>query len=720
VEEGNQQNLLQTQSQMEQFMKTMEYVVTQFASTPELKTALGLTIKEEDDFRLISDLKKRMYKLQFHISIQDALLVNQEHRWVISNLGFQRYEDVPNQEQKLYQMYLNAESILFWETSAATGSSPGKISLINKLPFLEAYNNPKGMIVIDINTSDIDKLILQNEKLGHVFVLDKEKRFILGESGFTDDDKLFQESLVSGLQGHEEAFGHFTVNIRNERYWIEFRNSSANAWTYVAIQKVSDITKDAKAIGWVTLLFCLIILVFSSIWAILGTKRIHQPIGRLYVYAKSISGKLENNQTDEVGYIEEKIRYILNSKEKLNDQVKMDIIQLKEFFVTRLLLGQLREKDIREKLHALNLPNTWAHLYVMVLQIDSLEHTRFSKEDQDLLLFAINNIIKEIIPEDSVIAAPLFNESQVTLLTDQSLTIEEGSRRIRELAESVRVAVHRYLELTVSIGISRPFKQLKQVRVAYEEGITSLNRRLHLGGDMILQMDDGVHDRRIITYPVEFEQDLMQAIRLVSYQTITSKLEDFIYAIQEQNPTINEFRRMMMKLMTRLMDMVTEEHLSFFDVFGDQPLTEQFQTLQTVGEYQVWFSQSLLTPIVKNLEKSRNSHFITVSKKIIEIIHNEFKNNLTLEECAARLNYHPVYLSRILKKEIGLSFSEYLGSYRMTMAKKWLCSTEMNIADIANELNYANSSTFIRYFSKSEGMTPGQYRKAYGSRHSDS
>jgi two-component system response regulator YesN len=84
-----------------------------------------------------------------------------------------------------------------------------------------------------------------------------------------------------------------------------------------------------------------------------------------------------------------------------------------------------------------------------------------------------------------------------------------------------------------------------------------------------------------------------------------------------------------------------------------------------------------------------------------------------LEECASRLNYHPVYVSRILKKETGLSFSEYLSRFRMSMAKKWLTDTEMRVSEIANRLNYTNSSTFIRYFNKSEGITPGQYRKAH-------
>jgi len=45
------------------------------------------------------------------------------------------------------------------------------------------------------------------------------------------------------------------------------------------------------------------------------------------------------------------------------------------------------------------------------------------------------------------------------------------------------------------------------------------------------------------------------------------------------------------------------------------------------------------------------------------------------------------------------------------MAKKWLKETDMKISEIAERLNYANSTGFIRTFRKLTGMTPGQYRE---------
>ncbi len=93
------------------------------------------------------------------------------------------------------------------------------------------------------------------------------------------------------------------------------------------------------------------------------------------------------------------------------------------------------------------------------------------------------------------------------------------------------------------------------------------------------------------------------------------------------------------------------------------------------------------------------------------MIHEQYDEDISLESCAAALKFHPVYLSRVFKKEIGVTFIEYLTDYRMTMAKMMLEHTDLKITEIADRLNYTNSTGFIRTFRKLTGMTPGQYRQ---------
>lgn len=714
VEEGNLQILLQTQTRMEDYMKSIEYSVMQFSSAPDLIGILNNNL-QIDDYGVINDLKKRMYSLQIHVSVRDALLMNRDRNWVIGNLGLYKYDEMTRTDQELYASYMNAERILFWKTEPMKGNGNEKIRIVNKLPFLGAFEYPKGLLVIDIESHEINRLILQNNRLGEVYVFDPQLQLILGQGKFAAADSVkFQERVAAGLNKREESTGHFKVDIDDALYWVDFRKSLANGWIYVSIQNIGMVTKDAKMIGWITLIGCLAVFAVSLLFAIVGSRRLHQPIGNLYRFVRQLSDKSEQARADEIGYIEEKIRHMAHSKEKLSGRMKLDALQLKEFFVTRLLLSQLNDNEIQEKLEYLGLPQSWGRLYVMVSQIDSLEQSRFRPEDKDLLLFAINNMVNEMISPDYYFMGLIFNDTQFTLLVDNSATLEESQRQVSAIANSVKESVHRYLHLSISVGISRPFHHLKEARNAYDEGIAALNSRFHLGTDMVLRFNDLYHESRVLNYPVEQEQAIIRTVRLLERERLEPGLRSFIAAVQAQNLTFNEFQLAMLKLMSRIMDVLVEERMSIADVYGDQPLTEQFQRLKSAEDFERWIGESLLLPLMEHMENNRATQFKRVVENMIEMIHQEYNLNLTLEECAARLNYHPVYLSRILKKETGYSFSEYLAQYRMSLAKRWLEDTSMNIAEIAKRLNYANSSTFIRYFSKSEGITPGQYRKENG------
>ena len=70
-------------------------------------------------------------------------------------------------------------------------------------------------------------------------------------------------------------------------------------------------------------------------------------------------------------------------------------------------------------------------------------------------------------------------------------------------------------------------------------------------------------------------------------------------------------------------------------------------------------------------------------------------------------------ISNIFKKETGITFSDYLTSYRFEIAKKWLRETDITIKEISQRLQYRNPQNFIRSFKKKENMTPGEYRKSH-------
>ena len=97
---------------------------------------------------------------------------------------------------------------------------------------------------------------------------------------------------------------------------------------------------------------------------------------------------------------------------------------------------------------------------------------------------------------------------------------------------------------------------------------------------------------------------------------------------------------------------------------------------------------------------------------VLDFIHANYPDaSLTNESIAERFNYHPYYLSQMIKQHTGQSLHQYLIAYRIKMAKKKLITTDDAISSIAWKSGFHSPAYFIKMFKEQTGMTPGAYRK---------
>jgi YesN/AraC family two-component response regulator len=99
-------------------------------------------------------------------------------------------------------------------------------------------------------------------------------------------------------------------------------------------------------------------------------------------------------------------------------------------------------------------------------------------------------------------------------------------------------------------------------------------------------------------------------------------------------------------------------------------------------------------------------------QQIKEYIDTHYQNpDLSVTELSALFKTNSSYLSSQFKKEFEIGLLDYITSVRISAAKKLLVTTNSPNTEICKQVGYANARTFLRAFSKSEGITPKEYRR---------
>lgn len=115
----------------------------------------------------------------------------------------------------------------------------------------------------------------------------------------------------------------------------------------------------------------------------------------------------------------------------------------------------------------------------------------------------------------------------------------------------------------------------------------------------------------------------------------------------------------------------------------------------------------------KKIVEENNATF----NKIVSYIDNHYKEKIDLEDIAQLSGYNFSYTSQFFKRQLGISFVEYLSRLRLREAAIELVNTEALIVNIANDCGYADVKAFNSAFKKHFNKTPSEYRKKYGNIH---
>ena len=144
-----------------------------------------------------------------------------------------------------------------------------------------------------------------------------------------------------------------------------------------------------------------------------------------------------------------------------------------------------------------------------------------------------------------------------------------------------------------------------------------------------------------------------------------------------------------------------------------QPVQILFQSVENAvtadeikGAFREFFQRIL--PDREYVAEEKKGLLAERAKRLIAEYYNQ---GLTLQEAARKLGVSDGYLSTMIRKETGATFSEIIRTYRIDKVKALLLSTDLKLNQIAEQAGYANPKYMSKVFKEKTGMLPLEYRK---------
>jgi len=98
--------------------------------------------------------------------------------------------------------------------------------------------------------------------------------------------------------------------------------------------------------------------------------------------------------------------------------------------------------------------------------------------------------------------------------------------------------------------------------------------------------------------------------------------------------------------------------------------------------------------------------------RLLDYIHRNYSQPITLRQCAGQLGMNHAYLSALFSRTVGLPFKAYLTELRLENAKEQLSDPAKPISEVARENGYRGENRFRQAFKAATGLSPRAWRES--------
>ena len=615
--------------------------------------------------------------------IENFEYINLQYEWVLNKYGMFEYENLQNRKEtdQFLKKQMEIPLSVYWNNESEvekpvkegmrisnTIDTSGMQLVIKKEKGISTLSS---MVLIGLDEEMLLKMANNYQNMGYdLTILRGKEVFLTNDEGLTG--WCLEHSEGDSDMDHDEIV---TMND-GSRYRIYAKEGKSSGLTYVIGYDTSQVRKGGT------------VFVLASVLAVTA-------FGLFLILVRLIAAGLAKHL------------------QKLENFVDTQNAKIRELLVSNMLKGESSEEKIQETLKTLEIePMAVYRMIVMSCKVKGENEKEFRNKLEEIFVR-----IPEALRKKLFITPLIYRDKLVFLVGAES--DGEIDFATAELYKESKDYIAEEFGLAMAYGISQPFHKLHHSGRAYSECAQALyhqsNQRDMENSSLFLYDDYRINKSGGNVYDLIVETELKQAIKSCNEKEAVRLLEIIIQRMDAKNVVGMERSLYLSRMMAAILEIPTSEGIVLTDVFDEERDSVMQQIMQTYEKKKIimLMSRDLIQPIMQKLQKKYQEEDQSEIVKALLKLLKENRGNISLNECADQLNYHPNYLSKILKKEKGVTYTDLVNEEKMKQAKYMLLATDDSIAEIAEKLQYNNVQNFIRFFKNQTGVTPAVFRREH-------
>lgn len=591
------------------------------------------------------------------------------------------------------------------------------VTLIRPYPLISSPGYRKGLVAVNIHEDILYRMIsdvFEGSQEGvHTFIIDDKGNIVTHD----DKSKLYKNMTdlpyIQRILG-ETGNGQFVAESNEGKQSIFYTTSNYTVWKIVSVIPETQLYQPLESIR--NLMISIVILMFVLAMAVLFyvNRRTFKPLDRLVTKMSGAIRPAKTGQGVRLDYLETVFDQMFLDREQLEQRVRDSKPVLKWRIVMDMLTGYRTDYasvSPQLKFTGFNFhPDMFVVCTAEIGKIGGI-----SSKDETLYTYALCNVAEELINmETAGVAIDLGSCRAAIIFSFAEGDVEQNHLQALTILELILDIMKHQFGLLVTAGVGRCYRDMKDIPRSYDESEKALQYRMVIGSHAVISIEDLIgSDNQDYYRIIRMTERIVEALRHTEYGKIQHNVSLLYQEAVEGGLSPELIRHLSYELIMKSLQAIATIGIDMEEILvsmGNQ-LHERMNRCRDWQELKTIVLTELEQMAKKVEEKRMQRGSNKLIDKMLAYIEDHYgESEFSLAQLADQFELSPTYISKLFKEYTENNFIDYLIETRIHASKQLLTDKNRKINDIAEEVGYTNTRSFLRAFKKYTGMTPSEYR----------